>query len=118
MITRASAPKELHATAVRGGKGDAWSRLLVGKSPHSQLRAIAVNRLAPGAHLGTVVQKNAEETYYILSGSGLALEGKEWQPVGPGDCYTTRPGEPCALGNNGTDDLVYLAICLEWKSWF
>ena len=52
------------------------------------------------------------ERYLILSGSGrVEIGDKSPEDVGPGDVVVIPPGMRQRITNNGTDDLVFYAIC-------
>ena len=58
------------------------------------------------------------ERYVILEGSGLAEVGSlpaQW--VNAGDVVRIPPGERQRIHNNGTQDLVFLAICTPRFRW-
>jgi mannose-6-phosphate isomerase-like protein (cupin superfamily) len=58
------------------------------------------------------------ERYVILEGSGLVEVGSlpaQW--VNAGDVIRIPPGERQRIHNNGTQDLVFLAICTPRFRW-
>jgi quercetin dioxygenase-like cupin family protein len=65
--------------------------------------------IPPGDRLGKHVD-TAEETQYILSGSGDLLTDDGAQPVKPGDVFVLTEGTSHDLHNTGGDDLRVLAF--------
>lgn len=58
------------------------------------------------------------ERYVILEGSGLVEVGSlPAQLVNAGDVVRIPPGEQQRIHNNGTQDLVFLAICTPRFRW-
>ncbi|NDJ76270.1 MAG: cupin domain-containing protein [Chloroflexi bacterium] len=54
----------------------------------------------------------AEESYYILSGTGrMELDGDS-ATVGPGDSVAILPNQVHTIVNTGSEDLVLLAVCV------
>ncbi len=76
----------------------------------TKVRLCARISLPPGASIGHHVHKGEDELYYILSGTGRAIDGEEFVPVGPGSAVLTRSGEGHGLENTGDYDLVLLAV--------
>ena len=74
---------------------------------------VVLNRLAPKS-VGCPFHWHAleDEVFYILSGRGLLRYGETVRPIGPGDCISCPAGLQIAhqLGNDGDEDLVYLAM--------
>ncbi|MDO5537025.1 MAG: cupin domain-containing protein [Desulfovibrionaceae bacterium] len=68
--------------------------------------------LKPGVAVGKHRHKNDFETYYILSGSGVYDDNGTLVEVGPGDVMICAEGEEHSLTNNGTEDLVIIALVL------
>lgn len=62
--------------------------------------------------VGTHIHLNETEYYYLLSGTGLAInDGIETQ-VTVGDVVVTTHNEEHSILNNGYTDLVFLAIII------
>lgn len=74
--------------------------------------SIARARVAPGVTTRWHRLRDTAERYFILEGSGLVEVG-EIPPhkVGPGDVVLIPPLCRQRIGNTGTTDLVFLAIC-------
>lgn len=66
--------------------------------------------LVPGASIGLHSHEGTSEIIYILSGSGYALYNGEKEIVNPGDCHYCEENATHTLINDGTEDLVFLAI--------
>ena len=75
------------------------------------LREIAWVTLKPGVSLGFHKHEVNEEVYAFISGTGIFTEndGSEIE-VGPGDMTVTRLGQSHAVRNEGTEDLVFIAV--------
>jgi quercetin dioxygenase-like cupin family protein len=65
--------------------------------------------IPPGDRLGKHVD-TAEETQYILSGSGDLLTDDGAQPIKPGDVFVLTEGTSHDLHNTGSEDLRVLAF--------
>lgn len=68
--------------------------------------------LKPGAAIGLHRHKNDFETYYLLSGKGLYNDNGTEVEVYPGDTMICPEGEQHAILNNGTEDMVMIALIL------
>ena len=74
--------------------------------------SIARARLEPGVTTRWHFLKGTVERYVILEGSGVVEVGQmESRAVAPGDAVLIPPGERQRIHNDGTGDLVFLAIC-------
>jgi quercetin dioxygenase-like cupin family protein len=65
--------------------------------------------IPPGDRLGKHVD-TAEETQYILSGSGDLLTDDGTQPIKPGDVFVLTEGTSHDLHNKGSEELRVLAF--------
>jgi quercetin dioxygenase-like cupin family protein len=65
--------------------------------------------IPPGDRLGKHVD-TAEETQYVLSGSGDLLTDGGAQPIKPGDVFVLTVGTSHDLHNTGSEDLRVLAF--------
>jgi mannose-6-phosphate isomerase-like protein (cupin superfamily) len=93
------------------GRGEAVIESLFAPGDFTtKVRLCARITLPPGASIGHHVHKGEDELYYILSGTGRAIDGEEIIPVGPGSAVLTRSGEGHELANTGDEDLVLLAV--------
>lgn len=80
--------------------------------------SIARARVAPGVTTRWHRLDGIAERYVILEGQGL-VEVADLAPrqVGPGDVVRIPPSARQRIGNNGTRDLVFLAICTPRFRW-
>jgi quercetin dioxygenase-like cupin family protein len=65
--------------------------------------------ISPGDRLGKHVD-TAEETQYILSGTGELLLDEGAKPIKPGDVFVLNEGTSHDLHNNGSEELCVLAF--------
>lgn len=65
------------------------------------------NALAYHQHIGE------SETYYILSGEGIYNDNGTEIKVVSGDVTYTADGQSHGLKNNGTEDLVFMALIIK-----
>jgi len=68
--------------------------------------------LHPGETIGVHPHKNEFEVYYILSGEGLYTDNGVQSQVKAGDVTVCYSGESHGLSNNGSEDLVFIALIL------
>jgi mannose-6-phosphate isomerase-like protein (cupin superfamily) len=74
--------------------------------------SIARARVEPGVTTRWHRLAETTERYCILSGTGLAEVGElAPAPVSAGDVVIIPPMERQRIQNNGTEDLIFLAIC-------
>lgn len=79
-----------------------------GSSGHSLAQIV----LPPGCASLRHYHPVAEETYHILSGAGVVEIDGERRAVRPGDSLCIPPGAAHRIANEGSADLVFLAICV------
>lgn len=78
------------------------------------IKEISWLTLAPGDSIGWHEHKSNEDTYIIVSGSGVFTDkDKREVPVKAGDVTIVRKGEGHALVNNGTVPLVFVDVIAE-----
>ncbi len=68
--------------------------------------------IPPMCELGHHEHEGEEETYYILSGTGMYEEDGVAYPVEPGDVFTCKDGHGHGIKNTGGEDLVFVALIL------
>jgi mannose-6-phosphate isomerase-like protein (cupin superfamily) len=86
--------------------------LELSNTPDDPAVSIARARVGPGVTTRLHRLTGTGERYVILSGQGLVeIGGQPPAAVGPGDVVLIPPGCPQRIGNTGTGDLVFLAIC-------
>lgn len=79
-----------------------------GSSAHSLAQIV----LPPGCASLRHYHPVAEETYHILSGTGIVEIGDERRMIQPGDSLWIPPGAVHRIANEGSVDLVFLAVCV------
>ncbi|MBQ2627365.1 MAG: cupin domain-containing protein [Eubacterium sp.] len=75
---------------------------------HGRMYAKVV--LPPGSSIGWHQHVHETEPYYILSGEGDFKDKDGVTKVTAGDICTILPGEFHSMANNGTEDLVFIAL--------
>ena len=74
--------------------------------------SIARARVEPGCTTRWHYLEGIAERYVMLEGSGFVeVEGVAGRQVGPGDVVAIPPGAKQRIRNDGSDDLVFLAVC-------
>lgn len=78
------------------------------------IKEIGWMTLKPGDSIGYHQHTTNEDTYIIVSGTGVFkdADGQE-KPVKAGDVTIARKGDSHALENTGTEDLIFLDIIAE-----
>ncbi|MCQ2431629.1 MAG: cupin domain-containing protein [Clostridia bacterium] len=68
--------------------------------------------LAPGSSIGMHTHTDSSETFYVISGAGRVFEEccSAGAPISAGDCHHCPKGHSHMLVNDGTEDLVILAV--------
>lgn len=81
---------------------------------HQAIKEIGLMTLRPGESIGLHKHADNEDTYIILSGTGLFTdgEGNEYI-VGPNSVTIATPGESHALENTGKDDLIFIDLIAQ-----
>ena len=74
-------------------------------------QSLAEATVPPGATTEPHRHPQAEEIYYILSGTGRITVGAETRDVGPLDAILIPPGTSHAMANTGEKNLVFLCCC-------
>ncbi|HKJ94169.1 MAG TPA: cupin domain-containing protein [Gammaproteobacteria bacterium] len=74
--------------------------------------SIARARVPPGVRTRWHRLEATVERYVVLEGTGtVEVSGLEPSSVGPGDVVLIPPDAAQRIRNDGTDDLVFLAVC-------
>lgn len=99
------------------GKGSVWFEYLVGDSElNGMCRLYAKVTIPKGSSLGYHVHMGDREVYYIMSGTGKYVSGKDGKLaesiVGAGDVTFTPEGEGHGIENTGEEDLVLMALVI------
>ncbi len=87
---------------------------LVGKAEDSggtQGHSLAHIVIPPGNTSHTHYHQISEETYYILSGTGTMRIDEKGFTLQAGQACLIEPGEVHRIANEGSEDLVFLAVC-------
>src|SRR5215470_6435732 len=50
------------------------------------------------------------EFYHVISGKGIVRHQDGTTPIGPGDAFIFKPGEPHQLTSNSSDDLLVYVV--------
>ncbi len=92
--------------------GEIVFELFGSAAEHSEAHSLAQIVIPPGKASRKHYHPDAEESYYILSGTAqMELDGKH-ATLNPGDSVVILPDQVHEISNTGTDDLVLLAICV------
>lgn len=113
MIKKIGQMEDKIISNMRGGDGDAKAKLLLNSLDMGKhLRIFNTFTLEPGCSIGEHTHIGETEYYYILSGEGIVAEKDGEKLVGPGDLVITGDKESHAIKNNGSEDLVFVAIVI------
>ena len=98
---------------MRGGEGKVYTYdFLTKEESGGKGRLFGKMVLPAGASIGMHKHEGEYEVYYVISGTGLVNDGKADHAIAPGDMYLCEDGAEHLLRNDGTDDLVIIAIIL------
>ena len=109
MLTKNNALKGEIRTEVRGGPGSMTFTPKAEVLPDS-LRLVSEILIPPGAGIGVHTHDGETEIYYIVRGTGVVTDDGVEKPIGPGDVMVTPNGHNHSVTNNGTEDLLFLAV--------
>ena len=87
---------------VAGGKGTLYGRFSFTRDqalPEHAIKEIGFMRLEPGDSIGVHAHALNEDTYDILSGTGVIADGETETQVAGGDITLARPGQKHSLFN-------------------
>ncbi len=71
---------------------------------------MVVEIFEPGGRTPPNVHSVAEEAFFVMAGTGLAIAGGERRAIGPGDVLVLRPGVEHVVENTGTGKLYCLTM--------
>ncbi len=72
---------------------------------------VEICRIAPGKTPYPYHAHSAQwEFYHVISGSGLIRHAQGTDPIGAGDAFIFKPGEPHQITNDGTQDLILYVV--------
>ena len=94
----------------RGGEKEICSRGY--QDEHCKIMRIV---LIPGASVGRHTHVDNCEMMYILSGSGTIIYDGVEEKVGPGSFHYCPKGHEHEFMNDGSEDIVFLAIVPELR---
>ena len=77
-------------------------------------RLFARLRMPPGSSIGYHTHDGEEEVYYILQGIATVTDQGVTSSVGPGDAVLTGGGGGHSIANQGSEELVLLAVILVY----
>ena len=113
MLKRHKEMKEEVRENMRGGKGNVRIRHYFTKDEFaSNTRLCAQLTIPPGGSIGSHQHEGEDEVYIIEKGIGLLEEGDRQFRVSPGDAVLTGRGMSHAVSNNGSEDLVMIAVIM------
>lgn len=72
---------------------------------------IEISRIPPGKSPCPYHTHSAQwEFYHVISGRGSVRHQEGVTPIGPGDAFLFKPGEPHQLFNDGEEDLIFYLV--------
>lgn len=71
---------------------------------------LVVEIFAPGGRTPPNTHADAYESFFVLSGTGIAIAGGQTMPIGPGDAFVLKPGVEHVVENTGTEKLYCLTL--------
>jgi uncharacterized cupin superfamily protein len=72
---------------------------------------VEICRIGPGQTPYPYHSHSAQwEFYHVIAGRGVVSHQEGTTPIGPGDAFLFRPGEPHQLTNNGSEDLTLYVV--------
>ena len=102
---------------LRTASGESIAELIGLASPvRSERHSVAVITLPPGRASMLHMHPEAEESYFVLSGAARVRVGDEAREMQSGSAVLIRPTQPHKIENVGTEDLVFVAVCVPaWE---
>lgn len=97
---------------MRGGEKEVQIEDIMDKGTVAHARMFSKLTLKEGASIGEHQHSGETEYYWILQGKGTVTEKDGDKTVQKGDVVITGNGESHAIRNDGTDDLVFLALII------
>jgi quercetin dioxygenase-like cupin family protein len=98
---------------MRGGNGSVIIEGLLGKDEmYDKGRLYARITLGPGCSVGSHVHEGEMESFYMLTGTATYDDNGTTVTLEPGDVTFTADGQSHSVANNGTEDVVMLALIL------
>lgn len=120
MVRKKGCMKVKETPNMRGGKGIIYAENLLNKSDtdpsgdefYGKGRLYSKMTVKPGDSVGYHVHENEMESYYFLQGTCLYNDNGAKIQLSAGDLTWTGHGQGHGLENNGTEDLVFIALIL------
>lgn len=98
---------------MRGGNGHVMIKHILDKEQlNEKCKMYAQVTLETGCSIGYHEHFGESETYYILSGEGVYDDNGTKRTVKAGDVTYTPNGMGHGMTNEGTEDLVFMALIL------
>ena len=83
-------------------------------TPNQAIKEIGLMTLRPGDSIGLHGHVDNEDTYIILSGTGIFTDGEGGEyAVGPQSVTIAGPGESHGLKNTGSENLVFIDLIAQ-----
>lgn len=102
---------------MRGGAGSVTIRHFFQQADFAaKVRLCAEMTVPPGASVGVHQHNGEDEVYIIVKGSGILDDGKTKERVVAGDAILTGRGESHAIGNDGSEPLVLIAVIMTYPA--
>lgn len=99
---------------VRGGTGRVYSyAFLKPEEACNKGRLFGKLVLPAGASIGMHRHTGEFEVYYVISGTGVVNDGRMDYRINPGDMYLCEDGNEHLLDNDGSEDLVIIALIMD-----
>ena len=104
----------VESKCIRGGIGETvMTKLLSGaEEMNGKGRMFNLMTLRPGCTIGEHTHEGDSEVFYFLKGEGVYNDNGTKVTVKPGDVALCNSGELHSLANNGTENLVFVALIL------
>jgi|LAHS01.1.fsa_nt_gb mannose-6-phosphate isomerase-like protein (cupin superfamily) len=112
MIKRHEEMKTEIKEHMRGGAKQVVMEHIMDNGTVAHCRMFAKLTLEPGASIGEHQHTGETEYYWILQGEGIVTEADGEKHVKPGDVVITGGGASHAIRNDGTQDLVFMALII------
>lgn len=96
--------------------GEFIQELIGIKAGAVQSHSLASITIQPGKSSQPHFHKISDESYLILSGTATMIVDTEQFELNPWEAILIQPGEVHQILNKGTEDLVFLAVCVPaWQ---
>ena len=113
MIKNISDLKEVINENMRGGSGSVVITHLANPDEmYDKSRLFAKLTIKPGCSVGYHVHDNETEIFNIVSGTALYDDNGTQVELIPGDVTVTPAGQGHSIANNGTTDLIVIALIM------